>query len=41
MTAENNNALGSLNQVKQPVQLQGTKSASTKDEFERVISPSL
>ncbi|MCR5204785.1 MAG: flagellar hook-length control protein FliK [Lachnospiraceae bacterium] len=37
MTAVNINALGSLNQVKQPVQLQGTKSASTKDEFERVM----
>ena len=37
MTAVNINALGDLNQVKQPVQLKGTKTASTKDEFERVM----
>ena len=37
MTAVNLNALGDLSQVKQPVQLQGTKTASTKEEFERVM----
>lgn len=37
MTAVNLNALGDISQVKQPVQLKGAKSASTKDEFERVM----
>ena len=37
MTAVNLNALGDLSQVKQPVQLQGTKAASTKEEFASVM----
>lgn len=37
MTAVNLNALGDLSQVKQPAQLRGTKTTSTKEEFERVM----
>ena len=37
MTAVNLNALGDLSQVKQPVELKGTKTASTKEDFENVM----
>ena len=37
MTAINVNALGNIDQVNQMVQLKGTKEASTKEEFEKVM----